>query len=855
MVLPPRHASVARVLCLAHALALAMAASAAAAGSSALRVTVMDSTNAVLPGASVTIARLAEAAAEWNAVTDGRGQARFSGLDAGRYRVHVTVEGFNPKDVLVTLARQSTDLRVTLDVAGVSETIVVRRPEREDRSDPRGSAFKRVLTAQDLAALPDDPEAFEQALRAMAGPGAIFRVDGFRSGQIPPKSAIAEVRFSFSDFSAEHHEYVSGLVDIFTKPGVEKFTGTVGTRFGASGLNARDASATGRSDSGEQAYYVTLGGPLRKGRSSFLASGTLGRQETARPIVATWPPAAGDTPFEVQTRHNALVSLAQAMPAGQILRAQFTYRALSVANGGIGGLVLPERALSVQVSEARLQAGLSGALGSRAFNQFRLTVSSNRRESAPITNAPAIVVMGAFIGGGGQAGGSRDERRVVLADDLDLSRGAHAVRLGFALARTDTGGDAWTNRRGTYTFGGLEDFLAGRPLTFTQRVTAQNFAFTESRAAAYVQDDVRVNKALTLSAGVRLERQPGMGPAVAVAPRTSLTWAPFERGSTAIRVGYGRYAGWIPNDVLEQVHRFDGDAEREVLLIRPTFPVPPDDIRLVRTATDRYLLVPDVRMSRSDRYMAGVDQRFGSVSLQLTYTDIALRGLLRARNLNPLLPAGTRQRPDWGNLIQSESTGTGRERSLNVRTSFRLRRPSVSVFADYRLGKSTDDTPGAFALPADPLRPELERGAADGDVRHRLQTGGIWHGPRDVFVFAQIGYTSGAPYTILTGLDDNADGFVNDRQPDVARNSARGAGLVTSFLRVSWRIPLQKGPGAPAAGGAASRRAFEIAAEVQNPLNRANPVAYVGVLSSPLFGKPAGFLPARRVQVACNVAF
>jgi len=111
-------------------------------------------------------------------------------LEAGENRVEATLD----------LALFTEEVAVTGDVASVSSGSIVS------------------LTAEEIAALPDDPEELEQVLLEMAGPGAVLRVNGFSGGRLPDKSQIREVRFHMNPMAAEHHESAFVRIEIVTKP-------------------------------------------------------------------------------------------------------------------------------------------------------------------------------------------------------------------------------------------------------------------------------------------------------------------------------------------------------------------------------------------------------------------------------------------------------------------------------------------------------------------------------------------------------------------------------------------------------------------------------------------------------------
>src|SRR5215470_17619843 len=154
-----------------------------------LRVTVFDQTGAAIPNARVTINK------QQQTLTTGKlGEVNFGGLAPGKYQLQVTADGFAPLTVKDVNARAgANNIEIKLDVAGVQDEITVGRDKREAGTDPR-SAFSTILTEEQIAQLPDDPEEFEQALRNLAGPGATFKVNGFRGGKLPPKNQIREIR-------------------------------------------------------------------------------------------------------------------------------------------------------------------------------------------------------------------------------------------------------------------------------------------------------------------------------------------------------------------------------------------------------------------------------------------------------------------------------------------------------------------------------------------------------------------------------------------------------------------------------------------------------------------------------------
>src|SRR5437016_7819627 len=99
-------------------------------------------------------------------------------------------------------------------------------------TESAGNASAVVLRGKELEALGDDPEDLAADLQAMAGPsagpnGGSFYIDGFSGGQIPSKNSILEVRINQNPFSPEYDALGYGRIEILTKPGADKFHGSL----------------------------------------------------------------------------------------------------------------------------------------------------------------------------------------------------------------------------------------------------------------------------------------------------------------------------------------------------------------------------------------------------------------------------------------------------------------------------------------------------------------------------------------------------------------------------------------------------------------------------------------------------
>ena len=100
---------------------------------------------------------------------------------------------------------------------------------------------------------------------------------------------------------------------------------------------------------------------------------------------------------------------------------------------------------------------------------------------------------------------------------------------------------------------------------------------------------------------------------------------------------------------------------------------------------------------------------------------------------------------------------------------------------------------------------------------------------------------------VTTGSDNNRDGVVNDRPANTPRNSLAGPGLIDLDLNVSHDFALSK----------KRERAKTLTASVNsfNLLNHTNDTTYIGVITSPFFGRAVSAQPPRRMQLDLQFKF
>lgn len=116
------------------------------------------------------------------------------------------------------------------------------------------------------------------------------------------------------------------------------------------------------------------------------------------------------------------------------------------------------------------------------------------------------------------------------------------------------------------------------------------------------------------------------------------------------------------------------------------------------------------------------------------------RNLLIVRNIgnaNDQGGPGSRQIPNINSVVASEYTAKSDYNALQSKLEKRLSN-GLSILSTYTWAHAIDDNPGGFCIggtgprncgPDDPLRPELDRGNSDLDVRHRFTVASVWDIP------------------------------------------------------------------------------------------------------------------------------
>ena len=293
------------------------AATAQLGGSGSIQGTVLDTSNAAVPGATVTATHVATGIATVRQTTSA-GVYALTPLPPGEYRVTVTLDGFQTfvREGVVVDALSVIALNVTLQVGQITQEVLVTAasPLLATADARLGQTIRNeVYTALPIVLNtggPRDPTAF---MFLMPGVQSIGRWGNVMGGQdfttdmyvegIPITNAVVQgegrnLSFGISVDAVDQFQVeTSGTAVTFNGQGASNYVIKSGTNifrgagfeyFRNKALDAKQFFATTKPDDNQHEYGATLGGPIRRNQMFFFVAydGYRDRRQTASALVS-----------------------------------------------------------------------------------------------------------------------------------------------------------------------------------------------------------------------------------------------------------------------------------------------------------------------------------------------------------------------------------------------------------------------------------------------------------------------------------------------------------------------------------------------------------------------------------------
>ena len=274
------------------------------------------------------------------------------------------------------------------------------------------------------------------------------------------------------------------------------------------------------------------------------------------------------------------------------LAVDYEYFRISESNDGVDTQSLPSTAYDTARYHHSLRIMETQTLNSNALNQVNFQYLHFHNTQAPKSSAPAIDVLGAFLGGGTTQGSlQRYETHYEFQDDATVTRGSHMLQLGGFFRDIRRREDANANFNGTFTFNSLADYQqteqALRNCDSMAQIQAAGYGPSQYNitggvlgasvnridGALFLGDDWRISPRLTASLGLRFESENIISDHADWAPRAGISWA-LGRGSsprTALRAGWGLFYQRFDDDQMIVANRLNGRNQLTYVVNNPEF--------------------------------------------------------------------------------------------------------------------------------------------------------------------------------------------------------------------------------------------------------------------------------------------
>ena len=458
-------------------------------------------------------------------------------------------------------------------------------------------------------------------------------------------------------------------------------------------------------------------------------------------------------------------------------------------------------------------------------------------------------------------------RTFQFVEGLSHQRGSHEYKLGFDLDVQKIDNFFPGNFNGSFIFNSYADFATRTPAAFTQGFAG---AGTDgplthpnvNEVAFYVQDSWRATERLTLNYGIRYDvfsyanpkvknPDPGLA-AIGIdtsrinsdknnwAPRFGFAYKLDSSGRTVARGGYGMFYGRTPS-ILQGTAMSQNGIQVQTFSLSSNFPTYPNILSAPPTGVGRtidiYAFAPDYVQPLTQQWSLNLERQLGNdYAVTLGYLGVRGEHLTRTRDINlfPAVPVaatfsnGTpvtvlqhpnaRPNSNFRRISEFDSGGDSIYHGGFIQLTKRFSQ-NFQAQTSYTFSKVIDDDPDFTSVVVgggddakvaqDTLRPNLERGLGNADVRHRFVLSGVWNlayakSITNTPVRAVLnGFQLSPIVTLQSGRflspiiggnsDIGNDGNTrNDRPPFVGRNTFEAPGYATVDLRVTRDLPVYR---------------------------------------------------------------
>jgi hypothetical protein len=302
---------------------------------------IVDGQGAAVPGVTVT-ATQPQTAFTRVAVSDAEGIYRLTALPVGTYDVTAELQGFATvaSKAIVVNVGQTLEIGITLKVAAVSENITVQG--NTPLIETRASSVGGVVDVGRIENLPLNGRQFANLAATLPGVGLGYHSDPTKSTQFSPQigggngrnvnyqidggdnnddtvggllqlfplEAIQEFNFVTQRYKAEYGRSNGGVMNIVTKSGTNRYSGSAFSLFRDRSLNNRTHSEelanAEKADYRRYQFGGSFGGPIVPSRAFYFAAAERTQQDTNQTVDTLGLYPEQDGVYQTPVRENLL---------------------------------------------------------------------------------------------------------------------------------------------------------------------------------------------------------------------------------------------------------------------------------------------------------------------------------------------------------------------------------------------------------------------------------------------------------------------------------------------------------------------------------------------------------------------
>ncbi|HEX3253387.1 MAG TPA: carboxypeptidase regulatory-like domain-containing protein [Pyrinomonadaceae bacterium] len=866
---------------LAHSSAFAQQAS-----SATLTGAITDPRGASVSGVTVTATHVATGIKR-ETTTNETGFYVLSNLPPGDYTVRLKMPGYGT-EVERTGVTLKVGQTVTLNVPVqdlILDPVQVQVQEYRPLIDGTNSLIDSVIESREVESLPlngrnflelaflvpgnapapnFDPTKTNTVVISSAGQlgrGGNVIIDGVDTNddvvggsiQNISQDAIREFQIATNRFSAQLGRSGSSVINVITKSGTNELHGSGSFYFRDSSLQGLPATFDRSLDQSppfdREQYAFTLGGPIKLDRAWFFGSFE-NRNQDGVVLVGTRDLATrsirrgfADSPLDDFMTTDRLDWAPNALD-------HFNFRYSFERENGITASTLArsigsasQRQSSENKSNSFL-ANYSHLFGPRDINEFHFSFSTFRNDTLPVTPGPQLTFPSIQDGASFRVPQQTKQRRFQFSDTYSMVRGKHVFNFGGEIQRVESDLDLKVFQQGRVEL--IEDFpdfdrngdgrVDDNDLLFavTLRSGVPDRALVlpdtdNTYFAAFIQDDWRVHRQLTLNLGLRYEldtdvknvsRTGELNPLILsflhgerrrdknnFAPRIGFNYSDSE-GHTNIHGGYGIYYDRVTLEIQTLERGLDGRAlpvevrAGNLFFIPPPFlfdPVngvfPPGAPTLANPFTGFVLpgagagginiIDNDLQNPMVQQMNFGMQREFGDkFALRADYvrnigTHFIIGRVIGTVPFNPVVGG-----PDIVKNLESSA----RTKYDGLLLSLEKRFANHYQFrASYTLSRSAnyanDDQIPFSNGPIDSNDLRREYGPTPNDQRHRFSFSGVFQLPGEIRVAPILTLASSVPIDIL--LPDGSSRVCELQRNAGARQFHTGAELNAALSQIN----------------------------------------------------------------------